>query len=362
MSTSMSYWPTELYQYDALKQLYGEAGVLASPLNRAYRLHDSNIKDGEEQMLHISQQGQPWSGEVTTPWADLADPGGGGHAGHSSPSPDDEGLTPSNGSQEGQPAAPQWNATVTNTEDGSQNSSGWGPDPAPTNSHDQQQQQQKPLLEYNSQQLDNLREASTDIRQNLLRLNVYLEDLSVVKYKQMPAYGLEDLFADIGGTLGLWMGVSVLTMVEALELIVRLSNLFFAAQWRPGAAAPEKDDHAVSACSEREREFQDRYRSQFDEPSWAAEDHKEEPPGPDSESEGDVCRSDKPPSLYSYRSAADFPRSEGLHAPHGLFDLKGPGSRGPHAEHVSSSEAPPARPGYSGRTKYWRLKRGKSKR
>lgn len=64
--------------------------------------------------------------------------------------------------------------------------------------------------------------ASNLIRQNLLRLNIYLEDLSVVEYRQLPAYGLADLFADIGGTLGLWMGISVLTIMELIELIIRL--------------------------------------------------------------------------------------------------------------------------------------------
>ncbi|KAL8610208.1 hypothetical protein ACOMHN_038903 [Nucella lapillus] len=69
--------------------------------------------------------------------------------------------------------------------------------------------------------------ASNLIRQNLLRLNIYLEDLSVVEYRQLPAYGLADLFADIGGTLGLWMGISVLTIMELVELVIRLVCLLF---------------------------------------------------------------------------------------------------------------------------------------
>lgn len=69
--------------------------------------------------------------------------------------------------------------------------------------------------------------ASTLIHQNLVRLNIYLEDLNVVEFKQSPAYELEDLFADIGGTLGLWMGISVLTMMELIELIVQLVLLLF---------------------------------------------------------------------------------------------------------------------------------------
>lgn len=69
--------------------------------------------------------------------------------------------------------------------------------------------------------------ASTLIHQNLVRLNVYLEDLNVIEFKQSPAYLIEDLFADIGGTLGLWMGISVLTIMELIELLIQLVLLLF---------------------------------------------------------------------------------------------------------------------------------------
>ncbi|KAL4225922.1 hypothetical protein ACF0H5_013910 [Mactra antiquata] len=80
-------------------------------------------------------------------------------------------------------------------------------------------------VEYNDSDINNLIRASTLIRQNLIRLNIYLEDLSVVEFMQMPAYEIADLFADIGGTLGLWMGISVLTIMELIELIVSLIML-----------------------------------------------------------------------------------------------------------------------------------------
>ncbi|KAK0064091.1 FMRFamide-activated amiloride-sensitive sodium channel [Biomphalaria pfeifferi] len=81
-------------------------------------------------------------------------------------------------------------------------------------------------------------DASDMVRQNLIRLNIYLEDLSVVEYRQLPAYGLADLFADIGGTLGLWMGISVLTIMELVELIIRLIGLMFNVERKEPRAAP----------------------------------------------------------------------------------------------------------------------------
>ncbi|XP_061187346.1 FMRFamide-activated amiloride-sensitive sodium channel-like isoform X1 [Saccostrea echinata] len=65
------------------------------------------------------------------------------------------------------------------------------------------------------------------IHQNLLRLNVYLEDLSVIEFKQMADYDIADLLSDIGGTLGLWMGISILTIMELVELAIRLLALLF---------------------------------------------------------------------------------------------------------------------------------------
>ncbi|KAL8612050.1 hypothetical protein ACOMHN_052072 [Nucella lapillus] len=88
--------------------------------------------------------------------------------------------------------------------------------------------------------------ASTLIRQNLLRLNIYLEDLSVVEYRQLPAYGLADLFADIGGTLGLWMGISVLTIMELMELIIRLVFLLFNSENEPPVYQEEEQEYEPS--------------------------------------------------------------------------------------------------------------------
>ena len=88
--------------------------------------------------------------------------------------------------------------------------------------------------------------ASNLIRQNLLRLNIYLEDLSVVEYRQLPAYGLADLFADIGGTLGLWMGISVLTIMELMELIIRLVFLLFNSENQPPSAQDEEQEYVAS--------------------------------------------------------------------------------------------------------------------
>ena len=107
-------------------------------------------------------------------------------------------------------------------------------------------QEQKPK-KANQSDLDDIVIVSKRIRQNLLRLNIYLEDLSIVEFTQMPAYDLADLFADIGGTLGLWMGISVLTIMELIELIIRLVMLFFNSESDISGTDYDSNDEPVSS-------------------------------------------------------------------------------------------------------------------
>lgn len=57
------------------------------------------------------------------------------------------------------------------------------------------------------------------VRKNFLRLNVYFESLNTDIRRQREAYDGAALFSDIGGTLGLWIGCSMLTVCEFLQLV-----------------------------------------------------------------------------------------------------------------------------------------------
>ena len=386
----MSYWPTELYQYDALNQLYGP-NIQDSPLRRAFQLHHTNIKQGEQLLLQISQQGQPGARNNDSGPAENGNEQeeSAQRAADSQDERVEEDDTDNEvGGNQSNPSKGDMKMNSSDSVNHSRNVSSSQSSKDTDSGHNaEQQQQQPPLLEYNSQQLDNLREASTEIRQNLLRLNVYLADLSVVKHKQMPAYGMEDLFADIGGTLGLWMGVSVLTIMELLELIVRISHLFLRAEWRPSAPGPGDEQqprvgdrngdiidttgkisnvrtreraYGGGDLSERDRELQifgsreivARDRSAFE--GVSAEQQRQGTGEADSEKVDTLFPSDR---VYSYRTEADYRRSDGLHEHYSLVDRNGLGSLTPGSDSVLH----PPRDQYSGRTKYWRLKRGKIK-
>jgi len=56
------------------------------------------------------------------------------------------------------------------------------------------------------------------MRHLLTRVVVHVADSNVIKTTESPDYDLIRLVADIGGQLGLWIGVSVITLVEVLQL------------------------------------------------------------------------------------------------------------------------------------------------
>lgn len=60
------------------------------------------------------------------------------------------------------------------------------------------------------------------VRKNFIRLNVYLKTLIIEETVQKGSYTFFNLFSDIGGTFGLWIGMSVLTWGEVIELFVHL--------------------------------------------------------------------------------------------------------------------------------------------
>ncbi|XP_072171070.1 acid-sensing ion channel 2-like [Diadema setosum] len=54
---------------------------------------------------------------------------------------------------------------------------------------------------------------------NTCAVNIFMKDLSVQKISQQADYSVASLMSDIGGSLGLWLGGSVLTVFEIVDLI-----------------------------------------------------------------------------------------------------------------------------------------------
>ena len=65
-------------------------------------------------------------------------------------------------------------------------------------------------------------EFSNLINQNFARINIYFETQKVIEIRQSASMTLADLFANVGGAMGLWAGLSIVTVIEVMSLLFSL--------------------------------------------------------------------------------------------------------------------------------------------
>nr|XP_058963582.1 amiloride-sensitive sodium channel subunit beta-like [Pocillopora verrucosa] len=70
-----------------------------------------------------------------------------------------------------------------------------------------------------------LKNYSTDLSDNFLRLKIYYGELNYEVIAEELAYTSARFLSDIGGIMGMWIGISALTCVEALELMASLCSM-----------------------------------------------------------------------------------------------------------------------------------------
>ena len=57
------------------------------------------------------------------------------------------------------------------------------------------------------------------VKGQMSRLNVHIADSNIIKTTEQPDYEAIRLVSDVGGLLGLWIGVSVITLFEVLQVL-----------------------------------------------------------------------------------------------------------------------------------------------
>lgn len=60
------------------------------------------------------------------------------------------------------------------------------------------------------------------VNNNFLKLNIYFEDLNFEEITEKEQIEIQQLLSDVGGAIGLWIGLSILSLCEVLQLIVEL--------------------------------------------------------------------------------------------------------------------------------------------
>ncbi len=58
------------------------------------------------------------------------------------------------------------------------------------------------------------------------RLNVYFRESTVEQHIQVASFSFADLWSGIGGILGLWLGISVMTIIEIISFFANLMTIF----------------------------------------------------------------------------------------------------------------------------------------
>ncbi len=62
------------------------------------------------------------------------------------------------------------------------------------------------------------------VRRSFYRLNIYFAQFRMFEMREQPKTHWSDLLSSVGGTLGLWIGISVFTITELLDLLCVLSS------------------------------------------------------------------------------------------------------------------------------------------
>jgi len=92
-----------------------------------------------------------------------------------------------------------------------------------------------------------------EFSRNLLKLQIYYEDLNYELIKQKPAYEIEDAMSALGGQVGLWVGLSVIAIVELVELVFDLVWYLMGCDTRAAVEDEEMKAKQAAAASRRQR-------------------------------------------------------------------------------------------------------------
>ena len=77
-------------------------------------------------------------------------------------------------------------------------------------------------LQHNrSEAFKQLRETDL-LTRNFVQLNAYFSDPEVRYFKQASVYPLEQFMSQVGGTMNLWIGITFVTIIEIVDLLLRI--------------------------------------------------------------------------------------------------------------------------------------------
>ena len=68
---------------------------------------------------------------------------------------------------------------------------------------------------------------------DFLSLNIYFSSMKYTEIRQTPKMNIIDLKSNLGGALGIFLGFSVFSLIEILEVIVKVIGILLRRQEKP---------------------------------------------------------------------------------------------------------------------------------
>jgi hypothetical protein len=92
-----------------------------------------------------------------------------------------------------------------------------------------------------------------EAKKQFTKLKVYLLDSNVIKTEETPDYPVNDLLSDIGGQMELWMGISLLSLVEVMQYAaVILRYITCCGKKKSKNKTPTSKPKSIICCGGRE--------------------------------------------------------------------------------------------------------------
>lgn len=73
--------------------------------------------------------------------------------------------------------------------------------------------------------MENAELTYSNLRESILSLHIYYEELEYTMISEQPALSLIDVISNVGGTLGLFIGISLLSIFEILEIAIKIISV-----------------------------------------------------------------------------------------------------------------------------------------
>ena len=77
-----------------------------------------------------------------------------------------------------------------------------------------------------------------DVKQSIVNLNVFYDRLSFTEITEKPSFHFVDLVSNVGGTFGLFIGISLLSILEMVEIVYEMFFIYFQCKHDPIFSMP----------------------------------------------------------------------------------------------------------------------------